>query len=76
MAKGFGGWGGEAGVEVRRQVQHSNRQIAHSLVIELCTVKQPVHNILDKLDQCSRRDAARLAIERGWLAPPLWARSR
>jgi DNA-binding NarL/FixJ family response regulator len=55
---------------------YSNRQIVHTLVIELCSVKHHVHNILDKLDQRSRRDAARLAMERGWWAPLLWARSR
>jgi DNA-binding NarL/FixJ family response regulator len=37
---------------------HTNKQIADQLVIELGTVKAHVHNILDKLDVSSRRDAA------------------
>jgi DNA-binding NarL/FixJ family response regulator len=46
---------------------YSNRQIAEALVIELRTVKHHVHNILDKLKLQRRWDAARLAVERGWL---------
>jgi len=36
----------------------TNRQIAERLVIELGTVKNHVHSILDKLNVSSRRDAA------------------
>jgi len=36
--------------------QLSNREIANRLVIEVCTVKNHVHNILTKLDVSSRRD--------------------
>jgi DNA-binding NarL/FixJ family response regulator len=36
----------------------SNQEIAERLVIEVGTVKNHVHNILRKLDVCSRRDAA------------------
>jgi DNA-binding NarL/FixJ family response regulator len=36
----------------------SNQEIAHRLVITLATVKNHVHNILDKLDVRSRADAA------------------
>jgi two-component system, NarL family, nitrate/nitrite response regulator NarL len=36
----------------------SNRQIAEELVIEVGTVKNHVHNILQKLDVSSREDAA------------------
>jgi DNA-binding NarL/FixJ family response regulator len=37
---------------------HNNREIAHALTIELGTAKNHVHNILDKLNVKSRRDAA------------------
>lgn len=46
---------------------YSNRQIADELVIELRTVKQHVHNILDKLKVSHRWEAARFAQEQGWL---------
>lgn len=36
----------------------TNQQIAESLVIEVGTVKNHVHNILDKLNVSSRREAA------------------
>jgi two-component system, NarL family, nitrate/nitrite response regulator NarL len=36
----------------------SNQEIAHALVIALATVKNHVHNILDKLDVRTRADAA------------------
>lgn len=39
----------------------ANKEIAHSLNIELCTVKNHVHRILEKLNVRSRRDAVRLA---------------
>lgn len=47
----------------------SNQEIADALVIQLCTVKHHVHNILQKLELRHRWDAARLAQERGWLVP-------
>jgi two-component system nitrate/nitrite response regulator NarL len=37
---------------------HNNREIARELTIELGTAKNHVHNILDKLNLKSRRDAA------------------
>ena len=37
---------------------HNNREIAQQLTIELGTAKNHVHNILDKLNVKSRRDAA------------------
>ncbi len=39
----------------------SNKQIGHSLHIELPTVKNHVHNILEKLQVVGRREAAALA---------------
>jgi DNA-binding NarL/FixJ family response regulator len=45
----------------------SNQDIANKLVIEVRTVKHHVHNILKKLNLSHRWDAARLAIEHGWL---------
>ena len=45
----------------------SNQEIAAILVIEVRTVKHHVHNILEKLGLKNRRDAARLADQRGWL---------
>ncbi len=45
----------------------SNKEIAQELVIEVRTVKHHVHNILDKLKVPHRWDAARLALEQGWL---------
>jgi DNA-binding NarL/FixJ family response regulator len=46
---------------------YSNQEIAEQLVVQLCTVKHHVHNILEKLKLRTRWDAARLAIEQGWL---------
>jgi DNA-binding NarL/FixJ family response regulator len=43
----------------------ANKEIARSLDIELCTVKNHVHRILDKLNVHSRRDAVRLATANG-----------
>jgi DNA-binding NarL/FixJ family response regulator len=40
----------------------SNQEIAHALVITLATVKNHVHNILDKLDVRTRADAAAIAL--------------
>jgi two-component system nitrate/nitrite response regulator NarL len=39
----------------------SNQEIADTLVIELGTVKNHVHNLLRKLDVCNRRQAAQVA---------------
>jgi DNA-binding NarL/FixJ family response regulator len=44
----------------------SNQEIADALVIEICTVKHHVHNILDKLKLSRRWDAGRLALSLGW----------
>ncbi len=58
-------------LEVLRAIAqgYSNREIASTLVIELRTVKQHVHNILGKLNLHSRGDAVRFAFEQGWLNP-------
>jgi DNA-binding NarL/FixJ family response regulator len=45
----------------------SNRQIAALLVIEERTVKHHVHNILEKFQLNSRREAALHAAKHGWL---------
>ncbi|MFQ5881374.1 MAG: LuxR C-terminal-related transcriptional regulator [Candidatus Methylomirabilales bacterium] len=45
----------------------SNKEIAVRLQIEIQTVKNHVHNILDKLQLDGRREAARYARERGLL---------
>lgn len=45
-----------------------NKEIAVHLSIEVQTVKNHVHNILDKLQLQDRREAARYARERGLLA--------
>lgn len=46
---------------------YSNKEIAAALVIELYTVKNHIHNILNKLSLSHRLDAAQFALERGWL---------
>ena len=46
---------------------YSNQEIATVLSIEVRTVKHHVHNILEKLQINRRRDAARVAVEQGWL---------
>lgn len=50
-------------VEVLRLLgeDKSNQEIAQALTIELGTVKNHVHNLLRKLDVCSRKHAAQLA---------------
>ena len=50
-------------------LDYSNQQIAELLTIEVRTVKHHVHNILQKLQLRHRWDAARLAVEQGWLEP-------
>ncbi len=46
----------------------SNKEIANELKIEVSTVKNHVHNILDKLHLQNRRSAARYAKEHGFVA--------
>ncbi len=48
----------------------SNKEISNSLLISLSTVKNHVHNILEKLDLQHRLDIAKYAYEKG-LAEPL-----
>lgn len=48
-----------------------NKEIAHALHITVQTVKNHVHNILEKLQVHRRRDAVRLAYELGLLREPL-----
>jgi len=47
----------------------SNKAIAHTLHIELATVKNHVHNILDKLSVDKRTEAVAVARARGELDP-------
>lgn len=49
----------------------SNQEIAQALTIELGTVKNHVHNLLRKLDVCSRKHAAQLARQMLEQTPPL-----
>jgi two-component system, NarL family, nitrate/nitrite response regulator NarL len=46
----------------------SNKEIASQLKIEISTVKNHIHNILDKLHLQDRRSAARYAKEHGFVA--------
>jgi DNA-binding NarL/FixJ family response regulator len=46
---------------------YSNKQIAQELHLSLYTVKNHVHNILEKLPVSSRHEAAHLAREERWL---------
>ncbi len=57
-------------LEVLRYIaaDYSNQQIADQLVIEIRTVKHHVHNILEKLKLQRRWEAARLALEQGWVS--------
>jgi DNA-binding NarL/FixJ family response regulator len=59
----------ERELEVLRQVVtgSSNREIAEQLYISVHTVKNHVHNILDKLHVGSRLQAAEIAVEKGLL---------
>jgi DNA-binding NarL/FixJ family response regulator len=45
----------------------TNLEIADLLVIEIGTVKHHVHNILEKLSVRHRWEAARVAVEQGWV---------
>jgi DNA-binding NarL/FixJ family response regulator len=47
----------------------SNKEIAARLGISLYTVKNHVHNLLDKMKVSYRRQAIRVAIEKGFLRP-------
>jgi DNA-binding CsgD family transcriptional regulator len=44
-----------------------NKEIAQELSISLATVRNHVHNILDKLDVHSKLEAVSLAFRRGWV---------
>lgn len=47
----------------------SNAQISKSLFVSLYTVKNHVHNILEKLSVKNRREAVKVAVDNGWLTP-------
>lgn len=49
---------------------YSNKEISAALNIQIHTVKHHVHNILEKLQTSHRRDAARHALNAGWLRTP------
>lgn len=48
----------------------SNKQIARDLELSLYTVKNHVHNILDKLGVRDRREAVSFAVREGWIKQP------
>ena len=48
----------------------SNRQIAKELQLSVCTIKNHIHNILEKLGVDRRRQAVEVAIEHRWLPDP------
>ncbi len=54
-------------VEVLKELAHgaSNQEIADALFISVNTVRNHVHNILQKLDVANRDEAARMARKRG-----------
>jgi DNA-binding NarL/FixJ family response regulator len=54
-------------VEILRELARgaSNQEIADRLYISINTVKNHVHNVLEKLGVDNRREAAKLAVERG-----------
>ena len=45
----------------------SNKEIAQRLCLSLYTVKNHVHNILEKMQVSDRREAVRFAVAQGWL---------
>jgi len=47
-----------------------NKQIARELGISLATVRNHVHNILEKLEVHSKLEATSLAFRRGWVSAP------
>src|SRR5260370_6247620 len=51
-----------------------NRQIARRLNVSVYTVKNHVHNIIEKLGVCDRFEAAQLAQKKQWLSllPGRW----
>lgn len=49
----------------------SNRQIAERVCLSIYTVKNHVHNILDKMDVGAREQAVEKAFARRWLQEPL-----
>jgi DNA-binding NarL/FixJ family response regulator len=68
--EGYEGLNAHAAEELTRREQevldlisagHTNQEIADTLIIELGTVKNHVHNILKKLNVTSRREAAMIA---------------
>ena len=68
--EGVGGLDGQMAEELTRREQevldlisegHTNQEIADTLIIEIGTVKNHVHNILKKLNVSSRREAAMIA---------------
>ena len=56
-------------VEVLRLIEEhlSNKQIARRLSLSLYTVKNHVHNIVEKLKVCDRHEAVEYAGRRHWL---------
>jgi len=49
--------------------RNSNKQIARELCLSLYTVKNHVHNILEKLNVESRLEAVDVARQENWLSP-------
>lgn len=49
---------------------YSNKQIARELCIDETTVKTHLHRIFEKLNVRDRTQAAIMALQRGWFAPP------
>ena len=47
-----------------------NKEIAHKLGISLATVRNHIHNILEKLDVHSKLEAVSLAFRQGWVSGP------
>jgi DNA-binding CsgD family transcriptional regulator len=47
-----------------------NKEIAHKLGISLATVRNHIHNILEKLDVHSKLEAVSLAFRQGWVTGP------
>ena len=47
-----------------------NKEIAQKLGISLATVRNHIHNILEKLDVHSKLEAVSLAFRQGWVTGP------
>jgi DNA-binding CsgD family transcriptional regulator len=47
-----------------------NKEVAQKLGISLATVRNHIHNILEKLDVHSKLEAVSLAFRQGWVAGP------